>query len=514
MNSLLTLQYLKAKGFVRKIYSKPLSAVLTTAGVIASVALAVFMAMLDIPAEEKGPFEVLTAMYLGFSMLLMVTMLASPRTAYVNENDANYLLVGPFKTSQIIAYGLIGSLSGALLYAVLSYAYVIVFFGALFEIKAVDYISLLMVSLLLFYCVFSLVDMLYIRLMNSKYQVWIKRGIIAVVAAALAMIFGYYYFTSQSKDFFEAFSGFMGSTAFNLVPLVGWAKMALLAFHYGNLTVGFGGLLLLAILAVGFTWATISAKEIDPETILEDAQWYTEMKNRTRKSQSNLNLNLKVHEVKETKWGSGARAISSRMMLDMRKTRSFITRQEVMLTLLYLAISFFSKFSYSFYSRYVSIILFIITMSSNYNDELKHHYIYLIPDKPVKKLLALLGPTVLKLVIIIFVMMTLGIILQPTLFEYVSAIFELCGYGLLFISANIWSLRLLKGNDNQVANQFIKMFLILLALVPSVVLGLVFNLVANLAVFSFVSSLVNILVAMIFILASRNLVSGAGLNEE
>ena len=77
--------------------------------------------------------------------------------------------------------------------------------------------------------------------------------------------------------------------------------------------------------------------------------------------------------------------------------------------------------------------------------ELKKPYIYLIPDSAGKKMLYLLQPLAMKMVIIVFFGLTCGfIVFRPSLFSYVSALFSITSYGIMFTAGSIWSIRLMK----------------------------------------------------------------------
>lgn len=514
MNKLLYLYFLKAKGFIRKLFSRVSSTILTVVVIALILGLCYVMSMIDIPEAEKAPFEILVVLYLGFSLFMMMTMMFQKRTAYIYPVDGNLLFVGPFKKKDVILFGLLGSLSGTLMFAVMTYGYTMLFFGQLFSHLMIDNITFLITGLLIFYNVFVFIDMLYICLMTSKYQSWIKRGVIALVILIIAAIFGYYYLMSPTRDLDGGFMSFVASNAFSAVPVIGWAKMSLIGFHYGDMVSGLMGLGFNLLLAVILTYVTLNHEDIDVEVMMEDASWAAELKTRAKNNGSNLYTNLKVHEVKGFKWGNKAKAIRSRMLLDMLKTRSFITKQEIAMIALYLVISIFDKFDFAGYSRYVMIILFMITMSSNYNDELKHHYIYLLPDKPIKKLIALLEPTFLKIMIVIMVMLGMGLFLRPTVYEFISALFEMIGYGILFVSANIWSLKVLKSSSSQTMNQLVKMLIIIVAAIPSILIGIFFNLVTNIEIFSFVCSIVNIVVACFFIYISKGIISNDAFIED
>ena len=74
MNKLLYLYFLKAKGFIRKLFSRVSSTILTVVVIALILGLCYVMSMIDIPEAEKAPFEILVVLYLGFSLFMMMTM--------------------------------------------------------------------------------------------------------------------------------------------------------------------------------------------------------------------------------------------------------------------------------------------------------------------------------------------------------------------------------------------------------------------------------------------------------
>ena len=509
MSSIFYLAFLRAKGKVRRAYSSFGSGVLTTISIIVMLLVALFFATNKPPITMRMPFNMAIGAYLGFIFIMAAAIFMQKHEALIESVDAHNLISGPYTTRDLIIYGSLTSLSNVALYTFISFGYLGMMMLPLSMAKNFDYFYVLLVSCLMYLTVFSFYDMLYIRFMTNKHRVLIRRSIIITLALIVAAIFAYYYLINGGNEFEHIISEFIDSDLFSLVPIFGWGKYSMIMMHRGETLpalISLFGIILVNIVIIGLT---VNTKEIDVEVLIDDSE---KIENIKKNANNNIYANLEAKSIKNVSFKTGASAISSRLFVEMRKTRSFITTQEIVFVIMYLAISIFDGFDFAFYSRYILIILFIITNSANYNDELKHHYIYLIPDKPIKKLIALILPTIFKLTIVIIATLTFGIILKPTAIEFVSAFIEVMGYGLLFVSANIWSLRILKQGNNPVANQFIKMLLIVVASLPSIILGLLFSFLLNdLQLYSIVCSLINILVACLFIYASKGVVTGADL---
>lgn len=509
MGILLHLGLNRLKGSIRRVYSSVASAIVSTLVILLLLGFMLMFLNSDIPLSGRVPYQMIIPVYLSFAFIIVSPAFLSKHAALLTENDANVLLTGPFSRKQVIAYGLMANLTNALVFTFVLYAYLGSMIIGISTAHGLDWLYLLITSCLLFMTCYNFLDMLYIRFMVHPHRKLIRSLIVIIILAFALSIFGYYYFTLADQSAKHLLSAFVESDLFNLIPVFGWIRYSLLAFHDGEVLgalLSLFGIIGLNLAIIGYT---INTKELDVEVLMSDSEEISRIKDRQRTN--NIYANLKATEVKRVSFRKGAFAISSRLLLELRKTKSFITVQELIFIVVYLVISIMDGFSFVFYSRYILIIMFMITSSANYNDELKRHYLYLIPDKPLKKLIALLLPTILKLVIVVTVTLIFGIILKPTTTEFFLSYLEVFACSLLFVSANIWSYRILKQGKNDLASNFIKMFIILVAMIPSLILGFIFNLMSDANIFSLVSALVNLIVSCILIYASKGVVTGADL---
>ena len=506
MKSLIYLSKLKVKGLLRRTFSKPSSAIITIGAVL------FFVVIMYMVWSETGdiilPFDFMSIIFIGMSFFMVVIALLQKRSALMRQTDASYLFVGPYTQKAIMTYVALHSLVVALTYCFISYVYGICLFGGMFEMSVIDYVWMFIVGLIFNYIIFSFVDVVYVRTMKSRNGFLIRVISVVVLIAIILSVFGYYYLTEASGSLKETLLNYVLSDVFNYTPLVGWMHMALVGMHYGDISQVLLGTGLLLVVASCITWFYIANKDLDPEVVIEDAEAYEALMKKARSGHGNINLDLKVKSVKRASFKTGAMAVSSRLFLEMRKTNSFISRQELILVVLYAIIAWLGDFGFSWYSRYVSIVLLVVTMTANYNDELKHHYIYLLPDTPSRKLLAILWPTIIKVGIFVIVMNLFGLFFGPTIGELISAMIETFGYGLVFITANLVCLRVLKSRANAVAGQFIKMAVIVIALLPSIGIGLLFGILVTSYWFPVISGITSLIISTILLWASRGIVAG------
>ncbi len=512
MKSLIYLSSLKVNGLLRRIFSKPSTAIITAGAVIFFVAIMYFM------WSEMGglnlPYDFMSIIFIGMSLFMACVALLQKRSALMRQIDASYLFVGPYTQREIMVYVLANSLVAALVYCFMSYIYGIFLFSAMFAINAIDYVGMFVIGFIFFYIVFAFLDAVYVKTMKSRRGFFIRVISVVALIAIIFSVFGYYYLTEASGSFNEALLDYVLSDVFNYTPLVGWMHMALVGLHYGNISQVLLGMGLLLVVAMGITCFYITTKNLDPEIVIEDAESYEVLVKKARSGQGNINLNLKVKSVKKASFKLGAMAISSRLFLEMRKTNTFISRQELIFLVLYLAIAWFANYGFSWYSRYVTVILLIATMAANYNDELKHHYIYLLPDTATRKLFAILWPTITKVGIFVIVMNLFGLVFNPTPLELISGMIETFGYGLVFVTGNLVCLRLLKSRANAVTNQFIKLGVIIIALAPSIIIGLTFTFLLTSYWYPIISGITSLIVSIILLYASRGIVAGVELDAD
>ncbi|MFQ8584238.1 MAG: putative ABC exporter domain-containing protein, partial [Holdemania massiliensis] len=83
-------------------------------------------------------------------------------------------------------------------------------------------------------------------------------------------------------------------------------------------------------------------------------------------------------------------------------------------------------------------------------------YLYLIPDRPIKKLAALMVPSMLHMAAVVFASLVLcPLVLGAGWEEMISAAFMMIGFGWLFLSVSLVCLRLMKSRSTPFMEQMI-----------------------------------------------------------
>lgn len=517
MNALMYLFFTKIKASIRNVFRKPLSAILTLAA-LTFFAFILFVALTSENVSMAGKIssvEDMIMMLLAYIAFMLGIMLLQKRTALVRIDDAFYIFVGPFTRSQILSYITIDSIKGSALYALIAVFYVIMLMSHM-GLTAGFILFLIFITCVLFYIIFAFITYLYLMEITNPNIKKTKVILFIVIISIILLLYAKNLLETQF-DPMNAFQQFMHDPTFFVIPLFGWMKWAVVSMalgNYLNLTIATA---LLLLCSAGVTALILSVKGDFYEKAVEDASWYSDLRKGLKEGKQ-ANINLKIKQVDKVNFMEGARAILSKNVLELRKTKSWLRKQDLFLMLFYLLLAKLMGMDFMFYQYYILIVLATSVNTDFVISELKKHYIYLIPEKPMTKIIYLLLPVIARL----FVLIVMGLI--PSWFVYrveawafASAIVNLIGYALIFVGSNVWSLKVMKTRNNVLVEQFLKMLVILIAIIPAAVVTVLVYLFVPLTemqvvtVASISSMIVNIIVGVLFILNAKSMLHGTSL---
>lgn len=522
MEALTYLFFTKIKGTIRNIFSNAVSGIITFLGLLFVVFLTVMIfATKDELGEVVSISDVhsLIMMYLGVMFFFSGVLFLQKRTALVYKADANYIFSGPFTRKTVLNYLLVDSVKGSVLYALFAVFYLCMFAGYLPAVTPMFVVISFVTSILLLFLMLGIITYLYLLEVTNPHAKQIKVGFIICLAVIVLMLFAKNFLASPS-DIQAAVAAFLEDPLFYFVPLFGYTKLCLIGFVEGNVAKFIAGLSL-DILAAVILWILIvNVKGDFYEKVMDDAEWADEVRAQSKLGKTKDDMNKKLSEVKDAEFRSGAAAIASKNMLELRKTRNWLRKQEAFLMLFYLALAFFMGMDYTFFQYYILIILLMSANTDFIVQDLKRHYIYLIPDKPFKKIMYLIQPMILKMGIMVLFGLTVGFVaFRPSIVEYIMSILNILSYGVMFTAGSIWSIRLLKSGNNVFAEQMIKMLVILAACIPAVIASIAVVLLSGdavsydmlMSIVSVASVICNGVVGFLFIYFAKDMMNGANI---
>lgn len=521
MNALVTLYLLKLKGQIRNVFSKPTSAIITV--VILLIYGGGFIALLMNPemALSMGNIQSIQSsimIALGFTALMVGSLLMQKRSALFYENDAFYLFSGPFKRSQVMQYLMSNTLLSSLMFGAIAML-MLVFLG-----RGIAYSGLfLFVSFLLLFgisfCFIVLKDYTYLLAIQNKKMKSISRIVVLVFALLVVLVYGIC-LAQHDFDFRIAGTAFLSSDLFYWIPMFGWAKLAMVSMVSGDLL-----LVLLGIALVfggaGIVFFLMSRYHGDfVEQAMQDAQEFTELYKEMKAGKRTSLSDKKVKTVK-AEFKEGARAISSKNFLMMKKTNDIIRMQDILVLGFYLILTLVMDMGFSFYCYMLIFWLFASVQNSDFMRDMNYYQIYLIPDKPFKKLWNVIEVTLIKLWIIGSVgILAGGLIFQEQFLNILQYMLLACGYAFIFVSATVLSMRILKSRSNMMVENVLRMLVIVVACIPSI--GVTIAYVANvgyinmnaLYLITVVNLVMNFVISFVILYASKGMMNGRELKSE
>ena len=518
MNALRKLWLTKGKGTIRNLFSKPSSAIFTL--LIISFYSGLFALLMTIDeGNSLLRYNVhLSIMYaIGFCALMIFILMMQKKKALFFENDSFYLFCGPFTKEDIMHYLSLQSIGQSMLFGALS-VFIMVCYSVGTCFSLITYIMIFIVCTLLVYFFLLLCDYLYIlSITNEKYK-RLSFIIATVLLLSMACVF-IYALIDNKMNVSSALVTFVMGDLFYFVPVFGWTKLILISFvykEYGKMIIG-GILLCLAIIILRTFF--IHFKGDFYEKAMEDSVSYTAFYKSVREGKREVVKEAKVKDIKAT-FKSGAWSIYSKNIITMKKTKDLISGKDVFVILLYLAISYFSDLGYGFFMYMLMIYVFSALEESYLLRELENYQIYLIPDKPFKKLIALILPNLLRMSVICTVSMVLaGVAFNASLVEIILNTLSIYGYLCVFTSASILSIRILKSRTNKMMTNIVRMFLLFICVLPALLITLGLYIIASdtqtiLYVVTYVPLILNFVISFLILYLCKNMMNGREIKED
>lgn len=521
MSALQKLWLYKLKGKLRNLFSKKTSAIFTILIVLFYGAIFVSMFFVNddmLPLSNMISVHIAVLLPIAFTALMVFMVLFQKRKALFFGEDAYYLFSGPFTKVQVMKYLISQTILQSIMFGAIS-VFIMVTLGSALALDAFFYILVLLVNAVITFFFLILTDYLYIlSITNQKYKILSRVVAFSMIGVCIAI-----FLIAMMQNNFNintALIEFVQSDIFYLVPLFGWGKLILIAYVEANYLMIGVGVLATSIATAIVYYFFIHFKGDFYEQALDDSIAYTEIYKQALQGKSASFSDKKVKKV-NANFRNGAGALFSKGMLILRKTNGFINMKEVLILALYIAITWFTDLGFEFFIYMMMFFLMGVLQDSDLSQELKNYQIYLIPDHPLKKLIAIILPTLFKVIILVSVGVIIGALLFQTewsvALQYLVMIY---GYAMVFISATVLSLRVLKSRTNVVMENMLRMLIIIASAIPSIALTIYliyhpeYFSMEMLNVISYSSLVLNFVVSIIILLLCKNMLNGRELNSD
>lgn len=513
-NALGYLVFTKLKGKIRYLFRKPIRAILSVLGIIILGFL-----MFNILTRDAMPLEGEAIRYYFmlilalFPALLIFIFVFNKKTALLYLNDANFLFTGPFNDKQIKFYIFMLSIEQMVTIGLMFVLYIIVFLNYLVFTPALVYQGLL-ITLVSVYVTLMYTNYYYIydasNEINSLRKKWlpILMAVVVIVVALIANI------NQGDYALFSMLDRTVLHPLFEFVPFLGWG----VAIQNGHYLVGFLPPLILAFL---HTWLFFRYQGDYYEKAMEDANMLSLLQKKAGKmgnSQEAIDSNKdakKLTKLKHFNFLPGGWALLSRQILQLIKTKQLLEVGQITMLAIYTIIAIGSQDA-TFYQVMLLVSVVFVTNTESLENELKRHYIYLIPDHNFKKLMAAQAITFIRTFMYSLVSFVILIIFfkEPVVAALMFAL-NLCVITLLYQAIQTLVLRFLGLTKNMILSMFLKITIYFVVMIPNglVISFLVLFLGYPLESILWIPLVLNAVLALLILYGARGVVDGAGIAD-
>ncbi|NLC42602.1 MAG: hypothetical protein GX775_07155, partial [Erysipelothrix sp.] len=211
----------------------------------------------------------------------------------------------------------------------------------------------------------------------------------------------------------------------------------------------------------------------------------------------------------------GGWALLSRQILQLIKTKQLLEVGQITMLAIYTIIAIGSQDA-TFYQVMLLVSVVFVTNTESLENELKRHYIYLIPDHNFKKLMAAQAITFIRTFMYSVVSFVILIIFfkEPVVAALMFAL-NLCVITLLYQAIQTLVLRFLGLTKNMILSMFLKITIYFVVLIPNglVISFLVLFLGYPLESILWIPLVLNAVLALLILYGARGVVDGAGIAD-
>ncbi len=460
------------------------------------------------PKNIRDLNELYALIFGFFSIIFIVSMpngVDNGNSAFLMA-DINILFVSPLSQKDIFTYGIIKSIGSSILASVFllyQFPYLRMNYGLSLVSFFVLFISFAFYMFIYQLCLFYI----YTFVSSDDKKTIIAKSLLYLPFVLILLYLIFLYF--GSRDFLASSILAANLQILDYLPVVGWSVAIAKYFIAGSYL---KSLVFFVIDLVFFIliYILISKKNTDfYEDVIASAKNNEKLK-KTRKSGVKKEK-FKNRKIKSKKsFGDGVVSVffSINRLLNKRSSALFINTSSLVTIAFTLIFTFLIKGSTDLnYITAMSVYMALVVYSnSRFDYHIKKHFIYLIPEKPFKKLIALIIPEIYTF-FIETVIIYLAVVFLSDNSVFLVFIYGLLrmSYTILIISTNILVKKII-GPEGSLAKMTFVFLGLLILLVPSA-LGLILAINTTIYLGIALSTLLALLLSFILIFIGKNIIS-------
>ena len=469
------------------------------------------------PVEEL--FSICLVLF-GVSFVLTAFSGISKGASLFSMSDVNFLFPSPAKSIPILIYGLVQQMGTSLLlgfFILFQYSTINNFYGVNFKF---------ILSVFLLYAVVSFCGQLtamviYILTSSSDKKRAVAKWIFVSVAVLYVGAIFIKALSSGQNDMVPALVETTSELPAMLFPVVGWGRMILSGIFSPEQNIIYIILgITLMIAYVALMVILVKVKQVDYyEDVLKatEASFSAITAKKEGKLTEAVPQNVKVGKIGIGK-GHGSDVFYHKHRVESRRAKSLIFDIP---TMVYMAV--ICVFSFIFKSMGILPVLILSIYMQLFSvalgrwvKELILPYVYLIPEKPMKKLFNCLKESFEKITVEAIILFAIvGIITKLEPAEIIGCIILRISCGILFTAVNLFCERFFGGISLKAISLILYFLFAMIFAIPAIITAIIlynFTYLPIWTIYVFASA-VNILTSCLVFFASRNVLQYAELNN-
>lgn len=457
------------------------------------------------------PFHVITLLFVLVLTFFQLSQGVEKGSSFFRQADVNFAFTAPISPKRVLIYGFIKQM-------MMTFWWMFILFFQIPNLK--NHYPITSVGILIFvFGVFTLyftlsVLSLIIYSMSSRKQS--HRKLVSKIIYGFYGAIGIWFLIilSRVKDVMLAVTELSSHKAFGMIPIIGWFNKIFgyvinpidQQFVYNAIFIVITIVLLIALL---YYVNTDYYEDVLSATERRETQISAKKAGRAVRE---INAD-KVKKVKQNFGSGGAKAIFYKHIMEYRKNGFFFVGKETIgIVFIGIMAKFFSDDASIRTVLYFSVyMLLFISMQGKWMEEIRLHYIYLIPADSVEKVFYGTLANHMKNLVDGFILFTVaGVLIKANPIDIVLCAITYMTFGALYIYTDLLGRRFL-GTHNKILKTILKLLLTVFLIAP----GIIMSIVAEIVVFRgtmlaqyghyFVLIGYNVVVSFIMLLASRKL---------
>lgn len=419
-------------------------------------------------------------MLLVFTVLYYTTLKlgVDKGSTYFRMADVNLVFTAPVRPNQVLLYGFIKQIGGTFLLLFIA-MFQIPNLKNNFEMKPYGVLMLMLsvVAYALSYPLISMVIYSWASKVKSRRKL-VKRimDACALTVAVLLLIS-----LSQTRSLTATLGSVLNHPVVRYFPIIGWTGSIASSAAIGFTTEFWVGAIGMLALIIGAS-VTLYHMNLDfYEDVLEGTE-YVEAAMKAKREGNNMMFNVKIKQkVSHKLSGTGARAIFSKHLLELKKTAYFLFFDRISIIVIIAALVF--KFmmpdemgaaSLSLVLGFSVYMLMLFQVQGRLGTEMDKHYIYLIPASPQEKLFyTTLSQHVKNFFDGLVLFVVAGILFNAHIPNVIACILTYVAFGAVFVYTDVLSRKLFGWVHSKGLLVFIKIFVTILIFVPGIVAAVI-----------------------------------------